>query len=243
MYHLFDILFLVPLCITPALADHVGAKYPQPVDLSSNKSTIPAAWRKVTWNLQKHLDAAGTNQTFGGLLGLENLTFSIGMFSLNDPAATDFQFHYTSTEVAQEPSGTNEVDGDSIYRVASITKLFTVLTGLLELNSGDWDRSIAEVFPSITETARNTSERNAIDSIEWHRITLNTLASQISGLPTNPFGSDQLVQFFLAEEDPTAAGYPPLDINDFSEFGYYTNMSSYLPELALYRPNFLPWSM
>jgi hypothetical protein len=44
---------------------------------------------------------------------IKNVTFSIGMFSLHDPAATGLQFHYTSPEIVNAPNGTRKVDEDS----------------------------------------------------------------------------------------------------------------------------------
>ena len=245
MHRFLQHLVLLPLCVGPALADFLGASYPQPVDLTSDKSTVPKAWEEVTSTLQKQLDAAGKNKTFGGVLGLENVTFSIGLFSLNDPSVSDLQFHYTSQEVAQAPNGTNKVDGDTIYRVASITKLFTVLTGLLQLNSSDWDLYVSDVFPEIIELARQTSDDNIVDTIQWDNIMLKTLASQISGLPTNPLATDQIIGLLTAEIDPTTLGYPPVDINELlanSPCLGFTNTSCYLPQIANQHPNFLPWA-
>jgi hypothetical protein len=182
---------IFPLCIATALADHLGPHYPRPTDLTSDDSTVPRAWRKATSALQARLDTTG--KAWDGIQGLENLTFSMGMFSLNDPSVSDFQFHYTSPEVANSPNGTNKVDADTIYRTASITKVFTVLTGMLELTEQEWDLPVSEVFPKITELASKGDDDSFVNTIQWEKITLRTLSAQISGLPTNPLTSDMLV--------------------------------------------------
>lgn len=217
------------------------------MDLTSNQSTIPAAWEEITTTLQEHLDGAGQNKTFGGLPGLEKVTFSMGLFSLNDADASDLQFHYTSPEIANSPNGTNEVDADTIYLVASITKVFTVLTGMLQLNDTDWDLSVTDVFPEIAELARKTSEDNAVDTINWDAITLDTLASQISGIPTNPLALDLLISYLAAGVDPTTEGFPPYsdllgDPRASATCLGFSNTSCYLPQIAPQYPNFLPWA-
>lgn len=246
MPRLLSKLFLLPLCAVPALADHLGGSYPHPVDLTSNQSAIPAAWEEITSTLQDHLDAAGSNKTFGGVLGLENVTFSIGLFSLNDPDVSDLQFHYTSPEVSQSPNGTNEVDGDTIYLLASITKVFTVLTGMLQLNDTDWDLRVTDLFPEIAELARKTSEDNPVDTFNWDSITLNTLSSQISGIPTNPLLLDLLLSYLSGGIDPTTEGFPPYsslltDPRANATCLELSNTTCYLPQIAPQYPNFLPW--
>lgn len=61
------------------------------------------------------------------------VTWSTGLFSIHDPEAKQLQYHYTSPQV-KKGNGPKDVDGDTIYRMASIIKLFTVLVGLLELS-------------------------------------------------------------------------------------------------------------
>ena len=57
------------------------------------------------------------------------------MFSTHDAAAAVFfQYHYTAAEVANATITKNKVDGDSIYRVASLTKLMTAYVGELNLD-------------------------------------------------------------------------------------------------------------
>ena len=68
--------------------------------------------------------------------GLGNYTFSVGVFSMHDAAAqTAYQYHHTGPDVAQSSVGVTSVNGDSIYRVASITKLMTAFVGVLRLNA------------------------------------------------------------------------------------------------------------
>ncbi|KAH7110552.1 beta-lactamase/transpeptidase-like protein [Dendryphion nanum] len=79
-----------------------------------------------------------------------------------------------------------QVNGDAVYRIASITKAFTVL-GLLyqhEANNLSLDDSIDKYIPELQ------GEKGG--SIPWKDITLRSLASQLSGIPREClFGFDQ----------------------------------------------------
>lgn len=92
-----------------------------------------AGWKSLSSNLDAYLQ--GEREGFPAPLldGLENLTFSLGMFSIHDLTAESLQYHYTSEEVATG-KGVKEVDGNSIYRVASVSKLFSVYAAMLLFN-------------------------------------------------------------------------------------------------------------
>lgn len=121
---------------TIALADFLGPTYPAPRNLVDNGSLVTAAWTNVSSTIATHLH--DPNTASGGLPSLKNLTISMGIFSTHDPAAAGhLQYHHASAEVAGSSVGLNKVDGDSIYRIASISKLIATLAGMLELHSID----------------------------------------------------------------------------------------------------------
>ncbi|KFY61291.1 hypothetical protein V497_03038 [Pseudogymnoascus sp. VKM F-4516 (FW-969)] len=191
------------------LADLLGPSYEAPVDLASNKSLVAAAWRNATATLQTYISHG--SEASKVVAAVKNITFSVGMFSLEDPAARKMQFHYTSPEVANAPNGTHKVDGDTIYRMASVTKAFTVLAGLLEVNSTDWERPITDFVPTLAKYAQKApGEDDPIHITQWDKVTLSALAAQIGGIPRDPFPVNEIL-------DPatiTALGLPPLNPDD-----------------------------
>ncbi|ERF76331.1 hypothetical protein EPUS_04189 [Endocarpon pusillum Z07020] len=213
MSRLRHLLTLLPICLTPVLADYLGPRYPPPADLTSDESLVAASWANLTSTLQAYLSgidqsAASSNDA---LSAIQNVTFSLGMFSIHDSAATEIlQFHHTSAEVANAPNGTNQVDGDTIYRIASVSKLFTVYAGLLGLDSTDWDRPLTEFFPQLMETSNNNN--NIVGHVQWDLVTPRALAAQIAGVPRDFLS---LGEFLLQPDlNPTALGLPLLDSND-----------------------------
>lgn len=246
MHHSLLNLAAVSLCATSLVsADFLGPRYVQPVDLSSDKSAVSAAWKNATASLEKTLKSANST------LGIQNVTFSLGLFSLNDPSASKLQFHYTSPEIAAS-TGTKKVDGDSIYKVASITKVFTVLAGLLNLKPTDWDRSVADIFPTLGDYAKKNAN-DPISTIQWNEVTLNNLASHQAGLPASPLISDLAVTLALTGQDPTLGGFPLVNLSSprlvdalpalakFLEEGTFNN-DNFIPTIKALLPNFEPWT-
>jgi hypothetical protein len=118
-------------------ADFLGASFLSPIDLSSSNSLIATSWKNITSTLQAYIAGKNQNDHFGAAADITNITFSLGMFSLNGAAAGKLQFYYTSPQIANSPNGTHKVDENSIYCIANLTKVFTILASLLGLKDSD----------------------------------------------------------------------------------------------------------
>lgn len=92
--------------------------------------------------------------------------------------------------------GVYQVDGDSLYRIASITKTFTVL-GLLYQHQAERLELDAPIKKFIPELG---------GQIPWEEITLRSLASQLSGIPRE-FAQGDMINAF---PDPWNYGLPPV---------------------------------
>ncbi|KAI4199037.1 MAG: hypothetical protein LQ350_004859 [Teloschistes chrysophthalmus] len=241
-------LFLASLLTTGVLSDFLGPSYPAPRNLT-NDSLISTAWKNVTSTLEGYLNDPSHNLT--GYAGLKNLTFSAGLFSIQDPlAAETLQFHHTSAEVANSTFAATKVDGNSIYRVASITKLITILAGMIQLDDADWDRPITDFVPSLAQYAQTQSGKDdPVNTIQWEQVTLAALGAQIAGTPrdVSPFDGGDL---FLTYPDPVAdLGLPPLNMSDplayppciTSTNGSCTG-NEYAKGAQSRPPVFLPWT-
>ncbi|KAL9577525.1 MAG: hypothetical protein Q9212_006306, partial [Teloschistes hypoglaucus] len=241
-------LFLASLLTTGVFSDFLGPPYPAPRNLT-NDSLISSAWKNVTSILEGYLNEPSHNLT--GYAGLKNLTFSAGLFSIHDPSAAEsFQFHHTSAEVANSTFAATKVNGNSIYRVASITKLITILAGMIQLDDADWDRPITDFVPSLAQYAQtHPGKDDPVNTIQWEHVTLAALGAQIAGTPRDvtPFdGGDYLFTY----PDPVADfGLPPLNVSDpiayppcaTSTTGNCTG-NEYAKGAQSRPPVFLPWT-
>ena len=112
--------------------------------------------------------------------------------------------YHTARDVNETRPGAKDVNGDSVYRIASITKVFTTLGVLQQHAAGNLslDDSIQKYIPELS----SSDEDKQSGSIPWHSITLRTLASQLSGIPREFAQADLLNEL----PDPTVIGLPPL---------------------------------
>lgn len=207
-----------------ALADYSGPSYPAPTDLSSQQSFVSKAWKNATSTFQIWLnDTTSPPTSAQGVL--KNMTFSTSMFSLHDSATTELEFHYTSPEIANSLNGTRKVDADSIYNIASVTKVFTVLAGLLNLNDSDWDRPLTEINPLFGDYAKQfPASEDPVNRVDWASVTPGSLAAQIAGLPRDyvPDPNGDLLEIYNEAKaansstavDPITLGFPPLNVSD-----------------------------
>jgi CubicO group peptidase (beta-lactamase class C family) len=243
------------ICITPVLADFLGASFSPPMDLSSSKSLITTSWENITSTLHAYIASENQNDHSEAAAFIANITFSLGMFSVNDAAASTLQFHYTSPEIANAPNGTHKVDENSIYRIASLTKVFTVLAGLLGLKDTDWDLPLTDIFPSLADFAQNNpGEDNPVYMIQWDKITPSALAAQISGVTRDlfPFGPGEIILQILPALFVPGLGLPPVNVstpqvttpcaNELLYNGAICNTTSYLASTGIQAPVFAPWT-
>ncbi|KAL4906981.1 hypothetical protein BDW74DRAFT_150108 [Aspergillus multicolor] len=215
-------LLLTTLSIPGALSNFLGPIYPAPTDLTSSNSLVAAAWKNLTTSLDRSLNG----QVNSTLSELSDLTFSVGLFSTHDSKAERLQYHHAAPETRNASVGTQEIDGDSIYRIASVSKLFTVLAGLIELDLEEWERPLSEIFPEFAHLVREKS--NTLDAIydtQWNAITPFALASQMGGIAqyAAPWTQDILALYVLEplvygtsspENNPAIYGLPPVDLSD-----------------------------
>jgi hypothetical protein len=85
--------------------------------------------------------------------------------------------HHTARDRNESRIGAKVVGGNSVYRIASITKTFTTLGILQQHAAGNLslDHPINEYIAELQEPQSG--------NILWKDITLRTLASQLSGIP------------------------------------------------------------
>ncbi|KAL4786392.1 beta-lactamase/transpeptidase-like protein [Aspergillus varians] len=247
-------LVLTSLCLPGALSNFLGPIYPAPRDLTSSNSLVAAGWKNLTRNLENSLHGH-SNST---LSELKDLTFSIGLFSTHDLNAEKLQYHHTAPEILNATTGTHKVDGDSIYRIASVSKLFTVLAGLIELDGQDWERPLSELFPAFTNSLRdNSNTLDPVYDIQWDAITPRALASQMSGIAQ--YGAPWYVDLIISAAqdtsspatDPATYGLPPVDESDPAIWPPCANIEApagncepdaYTEGVAYNPPIFLPWA-
>ncbi|KAL4799486.1 beta-lactamase/transpeptidase-like protein [Aspergillus venezuelensis] len=240
---LHNSLYLTSLCLPGALSNFLGPIYPAPRDLSSRNSLVAKAFN----NLTRAFDSSFRGPSNTTLSDLSDLTFSVGLFSSRDAGAETLQYHHASPETANSTLGTRQPDGDSIYRIASVSKLFTVYAGLIELWPQDWEIPLSQIFPELVQPSDD--DIDVTSDTQWDYITPWSLAAQLGGVAQYaipwtpdylaiPEGPELVASLGLPAVDQTtlATLYPcAVDVNCTAS-EYATGASS-LPPIAQ------PWSL
>lgn len=121
--------------------------------------------------------------------------YDAASFSIEVTSETDTILggYHTARKRNETRPGVKRVDGDSLYRIASITKVFTVLGLLYQYEDGkvELDAPISKYIPELS------------GNIPFDDITVRILASQLSGIPRDFAQSD----YINSENDPWKYGW------------------------------------
>jgi CubicO group peptidase (beta-lactamase class C family) len=76
------------------------------------------------------------------------------------------------------------VDGDTVYRLGRVSKVYTVLAFLAEARDVHWNSPITNFVPELAKLSKNGSsgEFDSVRQTAWDDITIGALASQVSGV-------------------------------------------------------------
>ncbi|KAL7805769.1 beta-lactamase/transpeptidase-like protein [Trichoderma gracile] len=89
-----------------------------------------------------------------------------------------FTYHYTPPNLSG--IGTKNINEQTIFRVGSLSKLFPALAAL-QINKIRMDDSVLEYIPEL----ENAVLTGSVESIAWDEVTIDSLMTHLSGLPTD----------------------------------------------------------
>jgi CubicO group peptidase (beta-lactamase class C family) len=103
-----------------------------------------------------------------------------------------FSFDFTGSSLNTSAGGTEEVSVDTVFRIGSISKLFTVYAFLLHNGLELWQRPITEYVPELRRLSGRSGQRENLGTVRWEEVTLGSLASHMSGIGRDcEYRSDQ----------------------------------------------------
>jgi len=171
------LLALLPLIDAFQNCPFVGPDFPKPTQLPTS-GPLQFAFSNLTSSLAQLISTG--NSSYGTLDASAN-SFSIEVFSVQDPSAL-FQSHHTATDLATlNSTGVSSVDSNTVYRVGSLTKLLSVYTFLIEAGDVYFNQPVTRYVPELAALAINIS-KDAIDNVMWADVTLGELASHMADI-------------------------------------------------------------
>jgi len=147
--------------VFPLLAVQVAGHCP-PTGPVLPPPTIPTDFKSAGLSSSLDLLAKGTDRF--------NSTTTSFSFSVTSPDSTFFEFHHTAP--SKNASGVKQVDKDTVYRVASNTKMYMTLAVLLAF-SNNLDDPIGKYIPELAA------------SKDYEDVTPRLLAAHLAGVPRN----------------------------------------------------------
>jgi CubicO group peptidase (beta-lactamase class C family) len=177
---------LIPQAISKCTAEHPF--YPPPI-YTPHTSEIWEAFSAIEASLSA--------------LTLNNTQFNTSSYSIEVTSSqqTLWSTFHTARDKNLTRPGADKVDSSARYRIASITKVFTVLGILQQHAAGNMS-----LDDPVSRYISNLTLSDSAEAIPWADITLRSLASQLSGLPRDWAQGDLLFE----PQDPTSLGFPPI---------------------------------
>lgn len=149
-----------------------GPDFPAPAHLSTSKYLASAVI---------DFEALLGNETLG--LRSNKTAFGIAMFSAKENTTLYENYFTPPMDV-----GVTTVDRDSMFRIGSISKVFTVWTFLAEAGDVNFNDPVTKYVPELAQVVSMSKRKDSdvlyddIDSVRWQDVTLGQLASQSAGI-------------------------------------------------------------
>lgn len=156
----------------------LGPSFEPPTQLSTQ-----AIIQEAALNIKKSLNRAiRTGESQYGNFNSSTTSFSLTAVSQQESAPI-IDFHHTSGFLNVSAGSTSKVTADTVYRIGSVSKLFTVYALLLNNGISYWNRPITDFVPELRQAVQHPLHKSSvIDSVQWDQVTVGALASQLSGM-------------------------------------------------------------
>ena len=167
---------LFPLVVLGLMASSLGALgaecilagpgFPSPCHLSKSSHQTYATSEFEALLVQNDLLPDGT-------------AWAVALFSSKENKTLYEKYYTPPVDV-----GVKKVDQNSVFRIASISKLFTVWSFLKEVGDERFNDPVTWYIPELANLSRmNDTVYDDLDQVRWDEVTLGQLASSAAGIP------------------------------------------------------------
>ncbi|RLL96047.1 hypothetical protein CFD26_101323 [Aspergillus turcosus] len=136
-------------------------------------------------------------------------SISVQIFAASD-AEPLLLYSYTADSI-NATLGVDKVDENTVFRIGSVSKIWTILLFLIEKGFSPFQEPIANYIPELSAAVRelcynSTKRTDKTDFVQWDEVTIGELASQLAGIARD-YGVGDLAQDGSALEQ---LGFPAL---------------------------------
>ncbi|KAI1476193.1 beta-lactamase/transpeptidase-like protein [Daldinia eschscholtzii] len=211
-----------------------GLGYPKPTNLLIQPGIQQAA-KSLDSVFAQYID--NSNKT-----GSDQFSYSVEVFSA-DADEPLWSHYWTATNLKTlNSTGVKKVDGDTVYRLGSVTKIFTILTFLAEVGDTMWNEPITKYIPEIKAMVTGADTSHSISKPDWDSITIGSLATQMSGLVRDYALLGELTQGSNTTR-ASSIGFPIIESAEIPPCGNrpVCNRTQFFEGLSKLPPSFSPF--
>ncbi|KAJ8114270.1 hypothetical protein ONZ43_g4943 [Nemania bipapillata] len=216
--------YVLSTCTAAPTCPLEGPVFPKPLQLAQSEA-MKAAVSTLT-------------DTFKGITdGAQNYSFALDVFSAHDPDSL-FSVLHTAANIAQlNTVGVKKVDENTVFRLGSLTKIYTIYTFLVNAGDKIWNEPITKYVP---ELQAMTNRSDPVTNTAWDQVTIGGLATQMTGIPRDYALLGELTQTPATRDYVLLYGFPPLmggqppcgDFPTCTRKQFFNGIERFYPSLA-----------
>ncbi|KAI0396059.1 beta-lactamase/transpeptidase-like protein [Xylariaceae sp. FL0594] len=144
----------------------------------------------------------------------QNYSFALEVFSAHDPQPL-FSVLHTAPKLSSNATGVSKVDENAVFRVGSLTKIYTVYLLLISVGDKIWNEGIVKYVPELQKLAGSgNGNESMVEGIAWDQVTIGGLATQMTGIPRDYALLGELTQTPATRDHAVEYGLPPLSAQE-----------------------------
>ncbi|KAH8905807.1 beta-lactamase/transpeptidase-like protein [Coniochaeta sp. PMI_546] len=199
---------LLPLSLGAPNCPPLGPVFPKPSSQALLSSpSIKAAIANLT--------ATFTARDADNSTGSYSTSYSIEVWSASDAAGEPiFSWYHTAPNLTNtwNTTGVRKVDKNTVYRLGSLTKIFTIYTWLVQDGDTRWNEPITKYIPELAAVA-DKAKNDPVGNVDWGEVTIGALASQMAGV-VRDYGLLGEITQEMNQTQVVSYGFPPLNDSD-----------------------------
>ncbi|KAI0869028.1 beta-lactamase/transpeptidase-like protein [Hypoxylon argillaceum] len=201
--------YVLSVCIAAPTCPLEGTVFPKPLQLATSEA-IKAAVSSLT-------------DTFSEITnGAQNYSFALEVFSAHDPEPLFSVLHTAPNLATLNTAGVKVVDENTVFRLGSLTKIYTIYTFLINAGDKIWNEPITKFVPELQAV---TNYSDPVTNTAWDEVTIGGLATQMTGIPRDYALLGELTQTPEIRDYAFLYGFPPLSSQEQPPCGDFPTCS------------------
>ncbi|KAJ5043873.1 hypothetical protein NUH16_000666 [Penicillium rubens] len=194
----------------------LGPAFPAPTALSEDP-TFSSKAEELTSKLNEAIEDGS----------LPGISFAVQVFSSEEDHSA-FGFYHTDDPIKVGSVGAKEVDEDTMFRIGSISKLWTMYLFMTLEGTRYFHEPVSKYVPELQIEYSPAQAKDKINYLQWSDVTIGELASHQAGLARDYAFGDLGFKSDLLQ----SMGFPSLPENDRLTCGRYQILGYALESIA-----------